>query len=285
MSGGGILNIAAVDLWGNGASAVYYDDICLTSALPEICQLPSDIPWVSTSPLSGTTPGGDSSMVDVTFDTNGLDLGMNYNGTLCVTSNDPATPLVIVPLTLTVVSCVEVTEATINGPDFLVDGSSGTFTVTVDPPNATEPITIEWNNGMTGTEAVYTPTMPGDITIVVTATNCAGTVVTDSLMVPVFCNALQSATINGPDVLMPGEEGIYEVTLDPPNASDHPGDPLEIEWSNGMTGTTAVYSWDAPGAYTVVVTATNCGGIVVTDTFDVAVNGYRIYLPIVLKND
>ncbi len=37
MSGGGILNIAAVDLWGNGASAVYYDDMSLTSALPDIC--------------------------------------------------------------------------------------------------------------------------------------------------------------------------------------------------------------------------------------------------------
>jgi hypothetical protein len=103
VSGGGILNIAAIDLWGNGASAVYYDDICLTSALPEICQLPSEIPWVSTWPISGTTPGGESSMVDVTFDSNGLDIGTTYNGTLCITSNDPETPLVIMPLTMTVV--------------------------------------------------------------------------------------------------------------------------------------------------------------------------------------
>jgi len=103
MSGGGILNIAAVDLFANGASAVYYDDICLTSALPEICQLPSDIPWASVSPISGTTPAGDASTVGVTFDTNGLDAGSTHNGTLCVTSNDPETPLVIVPLTLTVV--------------------------------------------------------------------------------------------------------------------------------------------------------------------------------------
>ncbi len=104
MSGGGILNIAAVDLWGNGASAIYYDDICLTSALPEICQLSSDIPWASVSPISGTTPGGDLTVVDVTFDATGLTLGETYNGNLCVISNDPVTPLVIVPLTMTVVA-------------------------------------------------------------------------------------------------------------------------------------------------------------------------------------
>ena len=103
MSGGGILNIAAVDLWGNSASAIYYDDICLSSALPEICQLSNDIPWASTSPISGTTPGGDLSVVDVTFDATGLTAGDTYNGNLCITSNDPETPLVIVPLTLTVV--------------------------------------------------------------------------------------------------------------------------------------------------------------------------------------
>ena len=103
VSGGGILNIGAVDLFANGASAVYYDDLSLANALPDICDLPSDIPWASVSPSSGTTPGGDSSTVGVTFDATGLTPGDTYNGNLCVTSNDPVTPLVIVPLTMTVV--------------------------------------------------------------------------------------------------------------------------------------------------------------------------------------
>ena len=101
-SGGGILNIAAVDLWGNYASAVYYDDLSLVEALPPVCSAPSDIPWVSVDPTSGTTPGGDSSTVDVTFDSTGLTFGMVYSGTLCVASNDPVTPIVAVPLTLTI---------------------------------------------------------------------------------------------------------------------------------------------------------------------------------------
>ena len=104
VSGGGILNIGAVDLWGNGASAVYYDDMSLVEVLPQVCDVPSDIPWVSVSPESGTTDMGQSSMVDVTFDTTGLAFGSVHNGTLCVSSNDPVNPLVIVPLTLTVPS-------------------------------------------------------------------------------------------------------------------------------------------------------------------------------------
>jgi VCBS repeat-containing protein len=61
----------------------------------------SDIPWASASPNSGTTASGAATDVTVTFDSTGLSAGV-YDGTLCVTSNDPANPLVEVPLTLTV---------------------------------------------------------------------------------------------------------------------------------------------------------------------------------------
>jgi hypothetical protein len=61
----------------------------------------SDIPWASASHTSGTTTPGNSTDVDVTFDSAGLSTGV-YNGSLCVNSDDPTTPLVVVPLTLTV---------------------------------------------------------------------------------------------------------------------------------------------------------------------------------------
>lgn len=60
-----------------------------------------DVPWVATSPITGTTGAGNSSPVDVTFDSTGLAAGV-YTGTLCINSNDPTTPLVSVPLTMTV---------------------------------------------------------------------------------------------------------------------------------------------------------------------------------------
>jgi hypothetical protein len=62
----------------------------------------SDIPWVSVAPDSGTTSGGNSTDVTVTFDSTGLTIGNTYTGTLCVNSNDAANPIVTVPLTLTV---------------------------------------------------------------------------------------------------------------------------------------------------------------------------------------
>jgi hypothetical protein len=184
VSGGGILNIGAVDLFANSASSVYYDDLSLVSTLYSVCDAIHDIPWVSVSPESGSTEAGESSPVDVAFDSIGLDLGV-YTGTLCVSSNDPATPLVIVPLTMTV-ECFDVTTATISGPDEVLPGEVATYTVTWEPPDATPPIDILWSNGMTTTEAAYSWPDPGDYTVVVTVTNCEGAaVVTDTLDVTV----------------------------------------------------------------------------------------------------
>jgi hypothetical protein len=60
---------------------------------------PSDIPWVSVAPDMGTTPGGSSTNIDVTFDSTGLSPG-TYTGDLCIFSNDLSHSLVVVPLTL-----------------------------------------------------------------------------------------------------------------------------------------------------------------------------------------
>ena len=100
-SGGGALNIAAVDLFANGASSIYYDTASLAPGLAQPCQLPSDIPWLSVAPDTGVTPPGGSALVEVTFDSTGLTPG-TYNSTLCVFSNDTVTPLVPVPVSLTV---------------------------------------------------------------------------------------------------------------------------------------------------------------------------------------
>ncbi|HET6545139.1 MAG TPA: hypothetical protein VFG55_00150 [Rhodanobacteraceae bacterium] len=69
------------------------------------CATPSDLPWVSVNPSVGTTAPGASSDVTVTFDSTGLAVG-NYAGLLCVASDDPVTPLVEVPVDLTVTATV-----------------------------------------------------------------------------------------------------------------------------------------------------------------------------------
>jgi hypothetical protein len=67
-----------------------------------VCGAPTEIPWLSVSPEAGSTGAGESSEVTVTFDSTGLEVG-EYEAVLCVVSNDPATPLVQVPVSLTVV--------------------------------------------------------------------------------------------------------------------------------------------------------------------------------------
>ena len=78
-----------------------------------ICES-GDIPWASVSPASGTTPPALTTTVDVAFDSTGLGEG-SYTGNLCVASNDPDEPLVVVPVELTVES---------GPPDIEVDPTS-----------------------------------------------------------------------------------------------------------------------------------------------------------------
>ena len=66
-----------------------------------VCDTPSDLTWLSVSPTSGSTPIASSDAINITFNSNSLAQG-DYNGSLCVDSNDPLTPRLILPLTLTV---------------------------------------------------------------------------------------------------------------------------------------------------------------------------------------
>jgi hypothetical protein len=67
------------------------------------CGTISDISWLSLSPTSGSTLAGTSSDVQVTFDSTGFGPGTN-SGALCISSNDSSTPLVTVPVSMTVTS-------------------------------------------------------------------------------------------------------------------------------------------------------------------------------------
>lgn len=97
VSVGGVLNLAAIDLFANGSSVVYYDDISLDKWV--------DAPWLSTTPTSGTTLAGGSSHVDVLLDATRLNPEV-YKATLFASSNDPIAPLISIPVTVTVTGYV-----------------------------------------------------------------------------------------------------------------------------------------------------------------------------------
>ncbi len=131
LTGGGILNIAAVDLFANAASVVYYDDISLEPGEAPACGVWGDVPWLSTAPASGTTPAGESTSVDVSLDATGLPLG-EYTATLCAASNDPQTPLVEIPVTMSVVEYAHVAVAHL-APFAMDPGTAVTITLNGTP--------------------------------------------------------------------------------------------------------------------------------------------------------
>ncbi|MEZ4765484.1 MAG: hypothetical protein R3C26_20580 [Calditrichia bacterium] len=69
--------------------------------------------WMSQTPFSGLITSGNSENVTVTFDATGLSNGI-YQCQLVVASNDPDEPLVVIPVTLTVINRAPVITAIAN---------------------------------------------------------------------------------------------------------------------------------------------------------------------------
>jgi hypothetical protein len=67
----------------------------------EPCDERGAVPWLRVSAASGTTPAGGSSEVTVLVDSTGLAPGV-HEAHLCLTTDDPDSPLVGVPITVTV---------------------------------------------------------------------------------------------------------------------------------------------------------------------------------------
>jgi hypothetical protein len=96
-----------------------------------------DIPWASASPTSGTTAAGETDTIEVVFDSTGMSAGV-YTGTLCVESDDPDEPEVLVDLTL------EVTEVVLE-PDITVDPLA--LSATLEPGQTTTDDVVIGNVG------------------------------------------------------------------------------------------------------------------------------------------
>jgi uncharacterized repeat protein (TIGR01451 family) len=100
------------------------------------CSSAADIPWLSVAPTMGSTAGGATSNVTVSFDSTGLAPG-SYSGNLCVSSNDPdagpgnETDLVVVPVSLEVTAGADLAMALTDSPDPVAAGAQLTYIATV----------------------------------------------------------------------------------------------------------------------------------------------------------
>jgi hypothetical protein len=89
---------------GANGDQVGLDDIVVDDTLGAICQ-PNSAPWLSVSPVSGTTASGATSVLNAVVDSSGAAVG-EHIGSVCVQSDDPLRPTIEVPVRLTILGKV-----------------------------------------------------------------------------------------------------------------------------------------------------------------------------------
>ena len=148
----------------------------------------------------------------------------------------------------------------LSGPAEVTVGESAAFSARVNKDEATRPLSYEWEFGDGRTATGLTPShvynQPGTYTVTFTARNEAGTA-RDSISVDVLApprilalNATPNPASTGERVRFSSEvEGTAPITL-------------EWDFGDGTTGTgrSPAHTYDAPGEYTVRLTASNEAG-------------------------
>lgn len=119
-----------------GSNGGYIDNAATTNimnaflAIAEGNSLPS---WVTVQPDSGAVNTGDSTLIDIWMNSTGLSNG-NHSGVVTVNTNDPATPVLRIPLNLTVIGSPQIERvnslACVNF-DTVQQGATATDTVWV----------------------------------------------------------------------------------------------------------------------------------------------------------
>jgi parallel beta-helix repeat protein len=165
-------------------------------------------------------------------------------------------------------------EVSISGPTTGITNSAYTFTATVSPLTAAQPITYAWQatrqssvtytNGLSNT-VTFTWTTPGAQVITVTATNVEGTAtdahaITIGRPVPV-----ERVAINGPTTGTAGTPYTFTASASPLTATR----PITYVWQAtgqsevvhaGGLSDRATFTWTTAGTQVITVTASNAWG-------------------------
>jgi PKD repeat protein len=133
------------------------------------------VSWLSYSLQSGELEPAQSQAVNITLDSTGLSAG-EYTDTLEIVSNDPETPLLVLPITLTVLpGCTPVGGIDFHWtPEAPFANEVITFTARV---TGSEPIHVVWDfgDGTTGMGDIVTHSfLPGSYSVTMTASNACG---------------------------------------------------------------------------------------------------------------
>jgi hypothetical protein len=191
----------------------------------------------------------------------------------------------------------------ISGPTAGVVKTPYTFTATVGPVTATQPLTYAWQATDLGTvmhtggdlddSATFTWTTPGPKVITVTTSNAAGTVsATHGITlgvspVPPICVGISGLAVGVAGILY-----IFTATVSPSTTTQ----PIAYAWqatglapithTHGEMDDTATFAWTMLGPKVITVVASNAAGSVASMPYTITIGGTtgnKVYLPIVLK--
>jgi PKD repeat protein len=253
-----------LDIGNSGGSLLSWNIVEDDSA----CDSPADIPWLAVVPDAGTTPPLDSSIVDVTFDSTGLMPG-DYTANLCVNSDDPVTPVVQVPVALTVYTPLQA--------NFSGSPTRGLAPLTVDFTNQStgDYETSLWKFGDGVTSTLESPThtyVAGGIYTVTLSIDGPGR--TDTEVKPAYVTVepfeqyrLQVSTVGRGTVTKQPDQDVY-----------HYGDVVTLTASADLGWTFAGWTGDVESTENPLVI------VVENDVFITAGFNTRVYLPLALRN-
>jgi hypothetical protein len=269
-----------------------------------------DVPWLSEDPISGVVPPGECQVVEVTFDATGMEPG-DYFADLLINSNDPDTPQVVVPVTMTVVEIEYGLE--VNWADSELFGEPG------------EMVTFEATlTNLGNVEDTFDLTFEDNLWVVVidpeTITLGAGASAPVSVMVTIPAEAedgdwddVMITVVSQGDPEVWHEATLKTTTVVAPVAGftyapAEPEEGQEVAFTNTTTGTEPIaYEWDfgdgatstaehpthvfaEAGSYVVTLTATNdIGEDTYTETIVVSAVEpppppvFWLFLPVILQ--
>lgn len=248
-----------------------------TIGLPTGCAAPNDIPWVSVNPASGTTAPTGSDNVAVVFDSTGLVVGV-YTGTLCINSNDPVTPLVTVPLTLTVAPVYGVALSADDASSGL-PGDTVSYVVTITNTGDT-PDTYDLSAASvwaaTLSDASLTLGAGATTTFTVDVDVPAGALAGESDVATVTATSQADGSVTDDTLLTTTAEAVYDVAISGnQSASGAPGDTVSYIVTLTNTGnTTDTFDLAAAGAWTALLSDASVTlgvGEIVTVTVEVSI--------------
>jgi len=267
-----------------------------------------DVPWLSEEPVTGTVEADSTFDVEVTFTALPTMTEGTYTAFLVVKTDDAQNPKINVPVTMTIVPCVPVTDVdlTLVTTGTVYPGDPVDFSADILPDNAAKPYsyTVDYGDGtppVTGSSSddpltfSYTYTLPGTYPVEIAVWNCdmtepvTGTV---TVVVEAPCEPVTDVelTLLTTGTLYVGDDLLFGVDLTPDTATPPYSYTLAVggpELTADTEPFTFTLSFSTPGTHTVEIAVWNCDmAEPVTGTVEVVVQAPKIYiyLPIIAKN-